>query len=195
MAILKLVTKSSSEGCARALRAIGQDLARLLPENLEISVAGEDYVVRCEARRNSIQSKTRKINTFQKLLKKIVHKKSKAVRQSLSDLVPIRRTYKPEDIDRIYGVQIVDRGRVGRSPDLHSLGERLRMVGRIVQSKHGQLIKLVNKKNSVAFEYSDDHGNIHSEEVSYFALYRLQQQSLAQRRSPKDKDVWDEHDR
>jgi len=195
MANLKLVTKSNSEGCGRALRAIGQDLARLVPENLEIVVAGDNYVVSCEVRQNSIQPKKQKINTFQKLLKKIVHKNGKPGRVTTSDLVPIRRTYKPEDIDRIYGVQIVDRTRLGRNPDLHSLGERLRMVGRIVQSKRGQLIKIVNKKNSVAFEYSDENGNVHSEEVSHFALYRLQQQSLSQRRTPKEKDVWDEHDR
>ena len=191
MPILKLVMRSDSERCVHALRTIGQDLARLVPEKLEIEVVGDTYIVRCQSRKHSAQPKSRKITALKKLFQRLVGKKSSAGRlPSKLGLLPINRTYTPEDIDRIYGQQIADRTRAGRNPDLYSLGERLRMIARIVHSKRGHLVKLFNKKNSVAFEYCDQSGKARAEEISHFALYRLQQQYLSQRQTNKQKDVW-----
>ena len=194
MANLKLVTKSPTDGCARALRAIGQDLASLFPENLQIEVDGNVYFVRGKARINSAQVKRPvRMMALKKFFKRVVRKistNSQAVRKS--EPVLFDRTYKPADIDRIYGVQMADRARVGRNPDPHSLGEQLRMVGRIVQLRHGKLIKLSTNKNSVTIEYSEPNGAIRTEEISGFALYRLQQQYSSQRKTNQRKDVWDE---
>ena len=194
MANLKLVSKSSADGCARALRAIGQDLGSLFPENLQIEVAGNAYIVRGKARINSAQVKRPvRMTALKKFFKRVVRKistNSHGVRKS--EPVFFDRTYKPADIDRIYGVQMADRARVGRNPDPHSLGEQLRMVGRIVQLRHGKLIKLSTNKNSVTIEYSEPNGAIRTEEISGFALYRLQQQYSSQRKSNQRKDAWDE---
>jgi hypothetical protein len=196
MPILKLVTRSDSERYAHALRTIGQDLARLVPENLEIEVMGDNYIVRCQTRHHSIEAKSRKTTALKDVFKRLVGKKSSPGRvASKPDLVPINRTYTPADIDGIYGQQIVDRTRLGRNPDLYSLGERLRMIGRIVHSKHGQLIKLFVNKNSVTFEYCDQNGKARAEEISHFALFRLQQRYWSQRQTNKQKDVWEDTDR
>src|SRR5437867_60667 len=111
MANLKLVSKSTADGCARALRAIGQDLASLFPENLQIEVAGNNYIVRGKARVSSGQLKrSNRMTALKKLFKRLVPKKSAASHPARkSEPVTIDRTYKPADIDRIYGLQMADR--------------------------------------------------------------------------------------
>ena len=194
MANLKLVSKSTVDSCARSLRAIGQDLASLFPEDLQIEVDGESFIVRARTRISSVQQKrANKMTPLKKLFKRFVRKISTAHYPGRkADPVVIERTYKPADIHRIYGVQIADRTRLARNPDPHSLGEQLRMIGRIVQSKGGQLVRLSSNKHAVTIEYREPSETLRTEEISGFALYRLQQQYSSQRKTNQRKDVWDE---
>ncbi len=189
-------TSSDSERSARALRAIGQDLAHLFPENLEIELVGDTYIVRGQGRDNTVQiTKDLNMGWIQKMLRSFIPKKSGDDSiLPLSRSVAIDRTYKPADIDRIYGLHSVARTRLGGSPDLHSLGERLRTIGRIVLSKQAQLLKLFSHNDSLGFQYRDSKGEVHTEELSHLALYRLQQQYFSQRETNRDKDVWEEND-
>ena len=187
-----------SKNYARALRTIGQDLANLFPENLEIEVSGSTYVVRCQGRNTDSFRATKgaKISPIKKMLRNLGTKNSGA--DSLlteSPTVPVARTYTPADIDRIYGLQIFGRSRRGGTPDLHSLAERLRTIGRIVHSKPGQLLKIFSHRDSIGFQYRDSTGKVCAEELSHLALHKLQQQYFSQRQSNQDKDVWDDADR
>ena len=193
MAILKLVVRSDSEAYARDLRAIGQDLARFVPEHLEIELVESQYVARFHARQSLVQPKPHKITVLKRVLKRLVANKSHGSHPSpRAGMLLVNRTYNPDDVDRLYGAQISDRRRVSKSPDLHSLGERLRMVGRIVHARRGRLIRITNKRTSVAVEYADPSGKQRLEEISHFALYRLQQRYFLQRRTNHKRDVWDD---
>src|ERR1044071_7600069 len=184
MAILKLVTRSDSEAYARDLRAIGQDLARFAPEHLEIELVDNHYVARFHARQALIQPKPRKITVLKRVLKRLVPQKTRISHTSpRPGVVLVNRIFSSDDIDRLYASQIIDRKRLSRSPDVHSLGERLRTVGRIVHARRGRLLKIINKRNSVLIEYCDLQGIHRTEELSHFALYRLQQRHLSQRKA------------
>src|ERR1044071_6189222 len=99
MAILKLVTRSDSEAYARDLRAIGQDLARFAPENLEIELVDNQYIAHFHARQSLIQPKPRKITVLKRVLKRLVAKKPRLSQgSSKSTLIPASVTYTAADI-------------------------------------------------------------------------------------------------
>ena len=188
----------TSEGYARSLRAIGQDLAGLFPENLEIEVVDNTYVARCQGRSPNPFEATKglKMSPLKKMFRSLRVKSSgDDPVLTESPTVPVARTYTPADIERIYGLQIFGRTHRGGIPDLHSLAERLRTIGKIVHSKSGQLLKILSHKDSMRFQYCDSNGKVHTEELSHLALYRLQQEYFSQRETNQEKDVWEEADR
>ncbi|HEY7167005.1 MAG TPA: hypothetical protein VIB79_20745 [Candidatus Binatia bacterium] len=196
MATLKLVIRSESEAYARDLRVIGRDLARFAPEHLEIELLDNRYVARFHARHSLVQPKPRKITVLKRVLKRLVPRKTRPAHLNLRPgLLLVNRAYTSDDIDRLYGAQIADRKRLSRSPDLHSLGERMRIVGRIVHARRGTLMRITHKRTSVIIEFYDAHGKQRAEEISHFALYRLQQRYLAQRTTDHKRDVRDDDSR
>ena len=60
-------------------------------------------------------------------------------------------------------------------------GERLRIVGRLVNAKGGELVHLTKTLNSVSFQYRDKDGVLQSEEYSADDLFRIQQQYSSER--------------
>ena len=80
-------------------------------------------------------------------------------------------------------------------PDLYSLSERLRMIGRIVDANGGRLTKLFKDGNTIVFYYQDKDGETHRAEFSNLTLYKLQQQYYSQRFTLAVKDPWDWADR
>jgi hypothetical protein len=77
------------------------------------------------------------------------------------------------------------------APDINVLGERLRAVGKMIEAKGGQLIRLAMDNYRVAFTYRDSHGEIYNEEHSTPALYRSQKGSHPRRLAGKERDPWD----
>ena len=82
------------------------------------------------------------------------------------------------------------RNETDKVPDIYSLGEMLRMVGRIVDSEGRRLLKLSKDMNGVAFEYEDGAGQKHKREFSKLQLYKLQQQYYAERGTYVPIDNW-----
>ena len=66
-------------------------------------------------------------------------------------------------------------------PEIYSLGERLRIIGRLVRAKDGHLIHLTKTLTNVTFRYRDADGVVQSEDYSAEELYRVQRQFYAQR--------------
>src|SRR6185436_1746109 len=118
---------------ARALRAIGQDLAMLFPERLEIVMQGEDFIVRGQCAQNRLDSK---LATPQKQGLKafcvdlLARDVSTLAHQAKSATVEFTNTYAAEDINRIDEIGMARRFAVGKMPDIRSLGEMLRTIGR-----------------------------------------------------------------
>jgi hypothetical protein len=134
---------------ARALRAIGQDLADLYPEKLEIEMSDDDFVARGYGLDNRFAAKDADENILAKIWKTIA----------------------PADIDRLD-----EEGRSRRddrnkgTPDLYALGERLRTIGRIIDADEGKLIKLNKDGNTLTFDYLDRKGQSHRVDLSDLAL-------------------------
>ena len=125
-------------------------------------------------------------------VKKLLRRNSAAdaVDTSLS-IIHFTRSYTAEDINLLE-----ERGTFHRKisgdckPDLYSLSERLRMIGRIVDANGGRLTKLFKDGNTIVFHYQDKDGESHRAEFSNLTLYKLQQQCYSQRFTPGVKDPW-----
>lgn len=152
---------------ARALRAIGQDLADLFPERLEIQRAGQNFVARGRRRPRTSAWKTNEEHV---------------IRQNLTQPPPrVRhsafvRTYTPDEIDRLDEMGRARRIDSAQRPELYSLSERLRIVGRIVDEKNAELVHLCQERNTITVQYRDPQDEFHQEEYSTLTLYKLQQQ-------------------
>jgi hypothetical protein len=151
---------------ARALRAIGQDLADFFPERLEIEMSGENFVAR--GRRRPGASAWR--NNEERVIQRALSQPSPQVQQS-----PFVRTYTPDDIDHLDEMGRARRTDADQRPDLYSLAERLRMIGRIVDEKNARLENLCHDMNAITLAYRDAQDRIHQEEYSILTLYKLQQ--------------------
>jgi hypothetical protein len=161
------------EQYAHALRAIGQDLSDLFPECLEIEMTGENFVARGLSRPGIPASKN---NDEWRAVRTIREKSSQPSPEAQASRSPFVRTYTPDAINKLDAKGRARRATSAQRPDLDSLAERLRMIGRIVDEKNAELVKLCHDTNSVTFQYRDRQGEIHSEEYSTLTLHKLQQQ-------------------
>jgi hypothetical protein len=166
----------SSGFYARALRVIGQDLAPLVPETLAIELNGENFVAhgQCAKSRASGQNPNPWVS-----VKKLINKVSDIIRvpnlEPDLELVPFRRVYNQDDIDRLDAQASSTRGYDSGMPDIYSLGERLRTIGKVIDAHNGRVIKIIKNLHEVNFEYHDSEGRAHKEALSNTALYQLQQ--------------------
>jgi hypothetical protein len=177
---------------ARALRAIGQDLSRLLPESFEITLEGTVFKV--IGRQPSRDLAGRPQNTPH-LLDRLRGRLSRdgasaAPVKNAGKLVTFSRIYTVADIDRLDETGANQRGGINKLPDIYSFGELLRMVGRILDSEAARLCKLSKDMNVVAFEYEDGAGQAQRREFTKMELYKLQQQYYAERGTFVPIDNW-----
>ena len=196
---LKLKDETQNQGLdkvqfhARALRAIGQDLGKLFPQSLEITLQGTNFQVTArylprEPGGKGAQGNSQLLN---KLRSKLLGDQSTVLpAESSAERVSIDRTYTPTEIDRMDEGGANRRNGIEKVPDIYSLGEMLRMVGRIVDSGGGRLLKLSKDMYGVAFEYEDGAGQTQKHEFSNLQLYKLQQQYYAERGTYVPVDKW-----
>jgi hypothetical protein len=149
---------------ARALRAIGQDLADLFLQRVEIGMSGDDFIA--QGRRRPGASAWRNNGQREKL-----SQPSTAVQDS-----GFVRTYTPDAIDHLDAMGRARRTGSVQIPDPYSLSERLRMIGRIVDEKNGHLVSLCQNMNTITVQYRDAQDQVQQEEYSILTLYKLQQQ-------------------
>ena len=180
-------SSAESQDLAAALRTIGQELADLLPLILKIEVKQDLFMVTGKG----LPEPTQTEGGARKILKMVWN--SLVRHDAANDLVdwqlksvPFARTYSQADLLRSDNRR--SEGRLGTAglPDIYSLGERLRIVGRIVQARGGDLVQLTKTLNSVAFEYRQPNGAIESEEYSAEELFRIQRESYADRESDRE---------
>ena len=176
-----------SQKYARALRAIGQDLAGIFPECLEIEITGRFFVARGRGRPNGSGSKNDhdRAGMLQIIWHKLNQPDAKTDVSSQRVLVEFMRTYTQDDIDRLDEIGAARQITKAQTPDIYSLGERLRIIGRIVDAKCAELVKLSQDMNAVTLHYRDAEGKIHREEYSTRTLYKFQHQYYSER-PPKD---------
>jgi hypothetical protein len=189
----KILASTSPGAYARALRAIGQDLAELFPESVEIQIFGEKFVVRGQCTQDRLAAK--QSTPQRKGLKDfctdmLARDVSTLTRQAKSATVQFGRTYSPEDVDQIDEIGMRRRFGLGRIPDIRSLAEMLRTIGRLVDGQAGRLTKIHKDARRVVFEYSDGAGKSHNELMSIPDLYKLQKSFYEKRGAPVGLDPW-----
>jgi len=150
---------------ARALRAIGQHLEELRPDYVEITQKGQDLIARGRCPASSLDGKPDVRSPWiQRLWEKMFHRDSDAAS------VPFIRRYSPEEIDRLDQSKRGQRAGAAATPDIHSLGEMLRTIGRLIDAEGGRLIRLSRDAQTVTFEYRDAQGAVGKKQLSSLQL-------------------------
>jgi hypothetical protein len=196
MTVLKLnsALKNLSEfnNYARSLRAIGQDLTKLYPEDLEIQVNASEFLASGVGLTQPPQERVEPGNVIKRGWNRLTGKESKPSLPVVSRRGErFTRKYTLDDINRLDEIGLPARANQGGKPDIYSLGERLRTVGRIVDACKGTLLRVVKDRNSIKFEYQDQNGHDLREEYTNLALYKYQQQYYAERGTFTFIDPWD----
>ncbi len=182
--LLKFMMEQTAEFYARALRVIGQDLADLLPENLAIELRGDEFVVNgfcTKSRMEEIESTASRAG-----IKKFIDKVADALirppnREPDLEFVPFSRTYSAGDIDRLETQATNQRDGYGGMPDIYSLGERLRTIGKVIDGQNGRIVRLFKDLHQIVFEYQEGDGNARKEALNNTEIYQLQQRYAAER--------------
>ena len=195
MTVLKLKAApdmlSESKNYARALRAIGQDLTELHPEELEIQVTGAEFIASGIGVAQPPQEQAKHGSTVQTAWNRLKGKETSHSGPAVSlQRQRFTRKYTLDDINRLDENHLPARANPDGKPDIYSLSERLRTVGRIVHDFHGTLIRIVRENNSIKFEYRDKDGIEHKEEYTNLALYKYQQRYFAERGTHTFIDPW-----
>jgi hypothetical protein len=197
MEVLKLNSApkilSDFNNYARSLRAIGQDLTKLYPEDLEIQVNATEFLASGVGLTQPPQEGVEHGGFFKRGWDRLTGKESKprlpAVPRGRECFT---RKYTFDDINRLDEIGLPARANKDGKPDIYSLGERLRTVGRIVDACKGTLVRIVKDRDSMKFEYRDQNGHDHREEYTNLALYKYQQRYYAERGTYTFIDPWDQ---
>lgn len=181
-----------------ALRAIGQDLANWALESLEITLEGDVFVVHgYRVTSRTATSFETGGGVFERAWQKIrLHGEARDKPRQESFREAFSQKYTPDDITRLERIGMARRSAVPTVPKVSSLAETLRSVGRVLDSKEGQLVSLIKDRNKIDYEYKDSNGVAHREEQGRSLLYRIQQAGIFLRgKKKKTKDPWEGMDR
>jgi hypothetical protein len=184
---------ATTEFHARALRAIGQDLSTLFPQSLEITVQGASfhvlgrYVPRVSGGKKAQGGGQLLSNLRGRLLR---DRAAVAASESRAGPVSFERAYTPDEIQRLDETGANLRHGSEKLPDIYSLGEMLRMLGRMVDSDRGRLLRVSKDMHRVVLEYDVGAGRTETREFSNLQLYKVQQQYYAERGTYVPIDNW-----
>jgi hypothetical protein len=179
--------QSENQDLANSLRVIGQDLAELLPLVLNIEVKQDLFIVTGKGLPEPSQATRAGGKILGKLWKSLIHQDpATALVDWQLKSVPFARTYSQPDLLRSDENRFPERTGIYGLPDIYSLGERLRIVGRLIQAKDGDLVHLSKTLNSVSFQFRTQDGAIYLEEHSAAELFRLQRKYYSQREATSE---------
>ena len=169
---------------ARALRAIGQDLADLLPDSMTIEPDGDSFLVHGICNRARLESQQAN-GGWSSLRKMGAMLRAGIIRPPMGepdlDLTPFTRSYKAVDIDRLDARGNRRRYDAGGLPEIYSLAERLRTIGKVIDGHNGRLGKIFKDLHHIIFEYQDGENQLRKVELDNTQLYRLQRRYTSER--------------
>jgi len=175
----------TSDFYARALRVIGQDLARLMPENIAIELQGDSFIAHGLCAKNRMEDKdsSSPLCGVKKFITRIAGLIQPPSREPDLEFFPFTRTYKISDLEHLDETATDRRGNPEGMPDIYTLGERLRTIGKVIDGHNGRVIRIFKDLHQIVFEYQDGNGQSRKEELNNTQLYQLQQSYTAGRRS------------
>jgi hypothetical protein len=169
---------------ARALRAIGQDLADLLPDSMTIEPNGDSFLVHGICNRARLESQQAS-GGWSNLRKMGAMLRAGIIRPPIGepdlDLTPFTRSYNAADIDRLDARGNQRRYDAGGLPEIYSLAERLRTIGKVIDGHKGRLGKIFKDLHHIIFEYQDGEDQLRKVELDNTQLYRLQRRYTSER--------------
>ena len=169
---------------ARALRAIGQDLADLLPDSMTIEPDGDGFLVHGMCNRARLENQQSN-GGWSSLRKMGAMLRDGIIRPPMGepdlDLTPFRRSYNAADIDRLDARGNQRRFGAGGIPEIYSLAERLRTIGKVIDGHNGRLGKIFKDLHHIIFEYQDGDDRLRKVELDNTQLYRLQRRYTSER--------------
>ena len=180
---------------ARVLRAIGQDLADLFPNQLEIEQKERTFVVqvRCDRKRSESKAPIQPAEAPKTGVRGFFHKLN-TIRvdkpPEKAEIVTVNRSYSPIDISRIDEAGLQRRIQLGKIPDIHDLGEALRTIGRIIDAEQGRLVRLFRDQRRVSFEYIARGGGTKKVEMTRTELIKIHQSYYHDRGGSGSLDLW-----
>ena len=181
---------------ARVLRAIGQDLASLIPHQLEIEQKERTFIVqvRCNRKRSESKEAAQPVEAPKAgRLRGFIHRLN-TIRldkpPDKSEIITINRSYNPIDISNIDEAGLHRRIQLGKIPDIHDLGEALRTIGRILDAEEGRLVRILKDQRRVTFDYIAKGGGTQKVELTRDELYKIQQNYYHGRSGRNTLDLW-----
>jgi len=175
---------------SRALRAIGQDVSYFFPRILSIETDGTNFTASGQSHPNPFH-RVRK-PAFQSIWHKLTGEKpATEVVGSEPAADDFQRTYTPADIDRLDQLYRANRSGKIERPDSYSLAERLRALGRIVNSRNGRLKQLRKNADQLCADYWDQHGELRTAKLTTVILYRNHQPHSG---AGTPKELWEGYD-
>jgi len=111
-------------------------------------------------------------------------------RQAKSAIVEFSKTYTPADIRRIDEIGMGRRFAAGKMPDIRSLAERLRTIGRLIDGREGRLVKISKDAGRLVFDYIGPDGKSCTEIMTNVGLYKLQKTFYEKRSASIALDPW-----
>ena len=150
-----------------ALRAIGYALEAHGIRTFELTLQGENYIVRSE-RQSSKKSYMKRFleKRVEKLLEIFIYRNPPE-----SSSVGLQLIYTPDDIDRLHDEGCLRRKDGGR-PDPHSLPQALRGIGRHIDNEGARLGRISRYGPLITVQYETARGYI-TEEFAPSSLYAL----------------------
>ncbi|HEX5606912.1 MAG TPA: hypothetical protein VFY96_10385 [Candidatus Binatia bacterium] len=189
--LFKLKSNDSGGYFAMALRAIGQDLAELFPQQIELYYQNETFDVRVRCDRKRAEKKTPA--AAKSGLKNVIHKLATYRLDKAADgtdIAVFEHHYNSEEIGRLDRGGIHRRSQAGKVPDINNLGEALRTIGRIVDAQGGQLVRILKDPRRIVFDYKDKQGTSHNKEMTRSELFKVQQSYYEKRSGSGGVDPW-----
>ncbi len=172
---LKLKALQAPGYYALALRAIGQDLANLYPNDLAIEVQADGFMVRGHCLKHRLETVNGKPQaSILTMPIGRLFQRAGAKPDPSNDIVEFSRGYSSHDIDRLDQTGAAYRTGMNRIPDPRTLGEALRTIGRLIDGNNCRLTALKKLPDRLIVEYFDHDDQPQREEMTNHELYKLQ---------------------
>jgi len=187
----KVKSNDSGGYFARALRVIGQDLAELFPQQIEVYYRDHSFEVRvrCDRKRAEKKSPPAEKSTLKSAFHKLAtYRLDKA--PDGADIAVFEHRYNMDEIGQLDRVGMHRRNQAGKVPDINNLGEALRTIGRIIDAQGGQLIRILKDPRRVVFDYNDKQGVSQKTEMTRSELFKVQQSYYDKRSGSGGVDLW-----
>ena len=185
----KMKTNDAGGYFAKALRVIGQDLAELIPQQIEVYYQDQIFEVRVRCDRKRAEKKNPPAEKSP--LKSVFHKLATyRLDKPQDDSAVFEHRYNADEIGQLDRVGMHRRNQAGKVPDINNLGEALRTIGRIIDAQGGQLTRILKDPRRVVFDYNDKQGAPQKTEMTRSELFKVQQSYYEKRSGSGGVDLW-----